>query len=323
MRKVPLFMALGLFFSSAPGLHAAPGWSWSTSLDTIVGLGDTRYLMEEPGLPFGVSSELIFPLNTLLVGITLRGDKTGGRVDGGREWGFEASLAVNLLSPFGKMEDYDWWMYPGVPKVAFSYTESDAKMLWLVFSAEWKIPMISGAWGNLAGALGYRLQYVSQKIYGYNGWHNDDNLDGVADGYYEDFATGLALTYWVWWNVPTAGLRVTLAPSPRVSVALEAGLAAAIVADEDDHVLRYKLSTAHGLGFGGYADLWARYTFGKAEARVRPFLSLTGSVLYMKANTLQTQSYYAGPYAGLTDSGIDHQISTRQFTAALTFGLTF
>jgi len=47
---------------------------------------------------------------------------TGGR----RGWAFEASVAVNLLTPFGKMEDGDWFMFFGTPKVPFSYTESAA-----------------------------------------------------------------------------------------------------------------------------------------------------------------------------------------------------
>ncbi len=316
-----------LLAGGVPGLFAAPGWQWSTSLDTIVGIGDTRYLMELPGTPFGVSSELIFPLNTLLEGVTFQGEKIGGRHEGRRNWSLEASVAVSLLAPFGVMKDSDWWMYPGVPKLLWSYTESDVTMTWLVFSAAWRMPLTSGKWGSLEGVLGYRLHYVDQKANGYNGWHTDTYpYDGVPDGYYPDTYTGLTLTYWVWWNAPTAGLAVTLQPAPGVAVALEAGLAVPYVADQDDHVLRYKLSTAHGLGLGGYADLSARYSWGKAEARVRPYLSLTGSALYMKANTLQTQTWYTGATEvppGTTWTGFDHQLSTRQFTMALSCGVTY
>jgi hypothetical protein len=322
MRKVLLLAGLGLILSSAPGLLAAPGWSWSTSLDTIVALGDTRYLMELPGSP-GLSSELVFPLNTLLVGLTFHGERMAGRRDGGWNWSLEASIAVNLRAPFGKMQDYDWDMYPGYPKTLWSYTESDPTMLWLAASTAWKPALAAGGWGKLEAVLGYRLHYISQREYGINGWQYDTALTLIDD------PGLLALTYWVLWNIPTAGLAVTLNPAPAVTVALEAGLAVPYVSDQDDHVLRYKLSTAHGLGLGGYADLSARYSWGRAEARVRPYLSLTGSVLYMKANTLQTQTWYgddpnfAGDETGMVIPGVDHQISTRQFTAALTFGITY
>ncbi len=332
MRSLLLAAVLGLILAgSAPGLFAEPAWSWSTSLDTIVGTGDTRYLMELPGSPYGGSSELIFPLSTLLEGVTFRGERVGGRHDGRREWSFEASIAVNLLAPFGKMEDYDWWMYTDIPKRLWSYTESDVSMTWLVLSAAWRMPLASGRWGRLDGVLGYRLQYVDQKVNGLNGWHTDEvpPYDDIPDGFFQDTYAKLALTYWVMWNVPTAGLAVTLKPVPGVAVGMEAGLAVPIVADEDDHVLRNKLSTAAGLGFGGYAELAVRYSWGKAESRVRPYLSFIAGMMALKANTLQTQAWYgddpgyAGDETGMVISGIDHQISTKQFTVTLSCGAAY
>ncbi len=343
MRKVLTFLALGLVLAGSPCLFAAPGWSWSTSLDTIVGIGDTRYLMELPGIPYGVSSELIFPLDTLLEGVTFRGEKTGGQRDGGRRWGFEVSLAVSLLAPFGTMKDYDWDMYPGIPKTIWSYTESVPTMRWLAASAAWKPVLATGGWGKLEAVLGYRLQYISQKEYGINGWQYLDLLpdnpppgpspgdgDGQPELYLVDEPRSLlAMTYWVLWNVLSAGLAVTLQPAAGVAVALEAGLAVPYVADQDDHVLRYKLSTAAGLGYGGYADLSARYSWGKAEARVRPYLSLSAGLLALKANTAQTQAWYgndpsfAGDETGMVIPGVDHQISLRQLTVVLAFGVTY
>jgi hypothetical protein len=330
MRRVLLFTVLGLVLAGGSGLFAAPGWSWSTSLDTIVGVGDTRYLMEIPGSP-GISSELVFPLNSLLEGVTFQGVRSGGRHDGGHNWSLEASIAVNLLAPYGTMKDSDWDMYPGYPKIIWSYTESDPTMLWLAASAAWKPVVAAGSWGKLEAVLGYRLHYMSQKEYGINGWQyidDDTDLDTDPDLWVVDDPR-LALTYWVLWNVPTAGLAVTLKPGPRVAVALEAGLAIPYVADQDDHVLRYKLSTAHGLGLGGYADLSARYSWGKAQSRVHPYLSLAAGLLALKANTSQTQRWYGddpsfdGDETGLVIRGVDHQISLRELHAQLAFGITF
>jgi hypothetical protein len=324
MRSLLLAAALGLILAgSAPGLFAEPAWSWSTSLDTIVGTGDTRYLMERTGDVY--SSELIFPLNTLLEGITFRGERTGGP-DGRREWGFEASLAVNLLAPFGKMTDSDWFMDPVYPKAAFSYTESDMTMFWLVAKAAWKPVLSAGGWGQLAAVLGYRLQYVSQEANGYIGWdYEDPDLDGLYELRGISYP-GLALTYWVLWNVATVGMSVTLTPRPSVSLRAEAGLAVAYVADEDDHVRRYLLSTAAGLGFGGFAELSVRYNWGKSESRVRPFLSLALDAMAVKANTLQISAYYSGATEhppGYTYPPSDHQISTRQLAVVVACGVTY
>jgi hypothetical protein len=333
-----LVLAAVLALALAPALPAAPVWKWATSLDTVVGTGDTRYLMEELGSP-GVSSELIFPLNTLVEGVTFRGERAGGR----RDWGFEASVAVNLFAPFGKMKDYDWWMYPGYPKMAFSYTESDANMVWLTASVAWKPMLVTRGWGSLAAVLGYRLQYVHQEALDFKGWVYEDitsppdtdpeppNVpDGVPEPWLLDGSgIGTVLTYWVLWNIPTAGLAVTLRPGAAVTVQAEAGLAVPIVADEDDHVLRYKLSTASGMGFGAYAELAARYSWGKSQSRVRPFLSLSVGGMALKANTQQTQTWYGddpgtlGDDTGFRILGVDHQISTRQFSVVLACGATY
>ncbi len=345
MRRIVLAAALGLILAGpAPLLSAEARKSWSTSLDTIVGIGDTRYLMELPGNP-GISSELIFPLNTLLEGVTFRGERTGGRIDGGRDWNFEVSLAVNLLAPFGLMKDYDWDMYPGYPKTVFSYTESDARLVWFLASAAWKPVLSSGGWGNLKAVLGYRLQYVYQEAMGYVGWQYLDLFpdngppgpdptdgDGQPELYLVSFPNDtVVLTYWVLWNVPTAGFSVTLTPVPGLSVLMEAGLAVPIVADQDDHLLRNKLSTAAGLGIGGYAELAVHYSWGKPEARLQPFLSLAIDLMAQKANTLQTQTWYGDDPAsddyieqpGDYIPGIDHQISTRQLSVVLAFGIKY
>jgi hypothetical protein len=336
MRRIVLAAALGLILAGpAPLVFAGPGRSWSTSLDTIVGIGDTRYLMELPGNP-GISSELIFPLNTLLEGVSFRRERTGGRIEGGRDWNFEASLAVNLLAPFGVMKDYDWDMHPGYPKTIFSYTESDARLVWFLASAAWKPVLSSGGWGNLRAVLGYRLQYVYQEALGYVGWQYQD-LDDPPDGQPDllrlvSFPDDtVVLTYWVLWNVPTAGFSVTLTPAPGLSIVMGVGLAVPIVTDQDDHLLRNKLSTAAGLGIGGYAELAVHYSWGTPGARLQPFLSLAMDLMAQKANTLQTQTWYGDDpvstkyveQPGDYISGIDHQISTRQFSVVLAFGVKY
>jgi hypothetical protein len=324
MRKAVLVVAFAAVL--APGLFAEPAWKWFTSVGTVLTAGDTRYLMEEPGSPYGVSSELIFPLETLLGRVTVRGERTGDSQKRLKDWSFDLSLAVNVLAPFGLMQDFDWLMYLGTPKVPISYTESDAGLTWLELSAAWSPVVASGNWGSLAVAVGLRFHYVNEQAFGYNGWlYEDTDTDGQPE-LFTQTATGLVLTYRVLWSVPTAGLSVALRPAEGVNVKAEAGAAVPYAADEDDHVLRHKLSKASGLGIGGYAELAARYTWGKARSRAHPYLSLTAGLLALKADTKQTQTYYSGATeypAGTTWSGIDHQISTVQFSAALAGGVTY
>lgn len=323
---IPRVLLLSALLAGSVGaLGAAPERNWAVRADALVGAGDTRYLMEEPGSPYGVSSELVFPLSTLRTGATLRGEFPGR----GRGWAFELSAAGNLLPPFGKMEDYDWWMYEGVPKVPFSYTESDARMRWVSVEASWEPVLARGGWGRLSALLGYLFQFMYQEILGYQGWYNDDDLDGVADGYYTQSGTGTALTYWVMYNAPTTGLALTLTPTAGWAVTIEGGLALPFTSDRDDHVLRNKLSEAFGLGIGAFAGLETRIRWGNPQARRHPYLLLSWRWLGMRANTRQTQAWYgddpgtAGDDTGYLISGVDHQISTRQSAVLLAAGVEF
>jgi hypothetical protein len=333
MRLKAVFPVVVLLFTAAGILFAAPGLRWSTSLDTIVSTGDTRYLMEEPA--GGFSSELIFPLNTLMAGVTIRRDLSGARPGSY----LEAQVSTNLLAPFGKMVDYDWWMYPGYPKVPWSYTESDARLFGVSAALYWKPVLANHSWGNFGASFGYRFKYYYQEAIGFNGWqYADVYIDAVndaEDGWYT-MAVGvddprLGITYWVMYNFPTAGLSLTLKPQAGFSLHGEAGLAVAYASDEDDHVLRNKLSTASGLGFGGYLDLSVRFTWGNPNARLHPFIALSANALALKANVLQKQTWYGDdPVStsviekpGDSITGLDHQISTRQFGVALTGGIEF
>ena len=322
MNRTVFFLLAALVVLSAPGLSAAPP-QFTTTLDTIWAMGDTRYLMEMPASPFGVSSELVFPLQTLVEGVRFHYvPASTGRL----RWSLEVSFHTNLINPIGIMQDYDWYMYPGYPKAPFSYTESAAAMRWYLASAEAQFDLGSGAWGRVALAFGYRFQFIKQEIIGYTGWDLSSTW-GVIDSYTpEQNLTDPVLNYQIFYNTLTAGLALTLNPARPVSVTAEAGFALPYVSDRDDHLLRHKLSTASGVGYGGYAGLEARYTWSPASSRLRPFVALSGSGLWLFANILQTQYWYEGATEyppGTWISGVDHRISTRQYQVAFIFGLQF
>ena len=324
MNRPVLLMLAVLDVLSASWLGAAEP-RFTATLDTAWAMGDTRYLMEMPDLisPPGVSSELVFPLQALLEGVRFRYVPAS---PGNLRWSLEVSFYTNLINPIGIMQDYDWYMYPGYPKAPFSYTESEATMRWHLASAEAQFDLRFGAWGRVALAFGYRFQFIKQEITGFTGWQYDDrDLNGQPELYLIS-GSEHALDYQVSYNTITAGLSLTLNPAPPVAVTAEAGFALPYVSDRDDHVLRYKLSTASGFGYGGYAGLEARYTWCPAGSRLRPFLALSGSGLWLVAKTVQTQYWYEGATEeppGTYYFGIDHRISTRQYRVALIIGLQF
>jgi hypothetical protein len=319
-----MLFALAFLVGVSAWRSGADPLRFTVTLDTLWNIGDTRYLMEEPATPpYGGSSELIFPLNTLVEGVRLRYEPASRTR---KHWSLEGSFYTNLINPIGLMKDYDWWMYSGSPKVPFSYTESSAVMRWYLASLETQFELGSGGWGKFLLAFGYRFQFIKQVIVGFKGWTLDDNLDGVLEPYTPVQDSRHGLDYQIIYNIVTAGLAPILTPIPEISVTAEAGLALAYVSDRDDHVLRYKLSTASGLGYGGYAGLEVRYTWDTANPRLRPFIALSGSALGLRVKTSQTQTYYQGATEappGTTMTGIDHRISTRQYRAAFILGLQF
>jgi hypothetical protein len=330
VKRPLLFLLAALAVLSAPRLSAAAP-VFTMTIDTIWVTGDTRYLYEDPsiiptGVPRGGSSELIFPLNTLVEGLRFH------YVPASQErlrWALEVSFHTNLIDTYGLMQDYDWWMYPGIPKVPFNYTESPAAMRWYLAAAEAQFNLSSGEWGKVALAFGYRFQFINQRITSGNGWSLDTNLDGTLEPRTPDQFNVYALDYRIFYNTVTAGMNLILNPASPVSITAEAGFALPYVYDRDNHILRHKLSTASGIGYGGIAGLEARYTWSPASSRLRPFVALSSSGLWLFANTLQTQYWYGDdPFTPWDDtgnwiSGIDHRISTRQYRVAFILGLQF
>jgi len=89
--------------------------------------------------------------------------------------------------------------------------------------------------------------------------------------------------------------------------------------DEDDHVLRYKISKMHSMGFA---------LLGEARADVvladRVRLGLWGEILYYRSWwASQDQRFYAGPDAGLKFSDIDGTIERQTYMLGARFAIEF
>ena len=91
--------------------------------------------------------------------------------------------------------------------------------------------------------------------------------------------------------------------------------------DRDDHVLRNKLSTARGFGFGGEGDVVFSYSWGENES-YRPYVSLTAELKYIWANTDQTQEWYDSE-TERRYTGITHIVESLQGDLSLSAGVWY
>ena len=289
-------------------------------------LGSTEYVLQAPG----VQSRLEFPLNMLVLGLSGEYALPSG---GSEDWRFQLSAGTSLSGPWGVLKDHDWYLVEGVPPIKFSYTESDAEMLFFEAHAGVEKRLFSAREAGLFGSIGYNFQYIYQDALGYNGWQYVQDPNPPEDDDYV-YAIGVmnselhALEYTILYHRIAAG--AVLRWQPYRSFTLELSLLPQLmyVADRDDHVLRNKLSTAAGFGGGVESELSLTYRW-QGTTDYQSYVSLTGGLLYLRAVTEQTQEWYdddpgiSGDQTGLQYTGITHIIQTLQGSLGVSAGVWY
>ncbi len=291
--------------------------------------GHTKYLMDQLAT-FGNSligrakSELVFPLDELLVGVRfgisplVRDPK----------WSLEAAFFTNINNPGKSMTDGDWAAIPGYFNEKFSSTESDVMGNSWHIEAKGYIKMIGDSPLHIDGVLGFSYFHVTQDIVGLRGWQLDSNL---TRQYYPDteyFRTVRGIKYKASYYLPQVGVRTILAATRRLSFELGAAGTVAIARDFDDHLLRYKNAKGSGTGIGLLSSFKSTYRISYGSATY--LFGVSFDFLTVKVNGNQTQSWYGDDPAsvGYDDTGdvlknIHHDMSTTQYRAALTLGVMF
>ena len=293
---------------------------------TEVVLGSTEYTL----LATGVKSRLEFPLNILVLGLSSEYALRSGEIE---EWRFLLSAGTAVSGPWGVLKDHDWYLVEGVPPIKFSYTESEAEMIF--FEAEGGVEkrLFSARDASLFGSLGYAFQYISQNALGYSGWQYVQDPNPSANDDYV-YAIGvmnsdlLALEYTIAYHLVAAG--GVLRWWPYRSFELELSLLPQLmyVSDRDDHVLRNKLSTAAGFGGGLAGGVSLSYRW-QGNPEYQSYVSFTGGLLYLRAVTEQTQEWYgddpgtAGDDTGQKYTGITHIIQTLQGSFGVSAGVWY
>lgn len=302
MRRVTAFwLAVFLCITSVPGISLAQdsGGNLKLTLGLEAGrlTGSTLYHIT---VPFGgdlVESELEWSLDSWLAGVK-------ASLEGEGPWSAEFSIFTNLSDGSGLMEDSDW-INGTLVIFSESQVEADAFTAFRLDAA--------GTYHFLRRPT-LRLGATVGLLYEHFDLTAADLVQFSPVGLTEFDAVvpGPVVAYTVSYTVPYAGATLLLSPSPRLSLALEVLAGYASAADEDDHLLRLKLSEAEADGLALMAKAAGAYS-------VSSRFSLTASleVLSIETSGEQDQVFYGGPTEGTRFTGIADEIDTGQVLVTL------
>jgi outer membrane protease len=279
--------------------------------------GNTTYHISVYSGAEGVESELEFPLRAVMAGVELsyKPHNTEGLRLTGR-------YLTNMTDGSGKMKDSDWLTnYYDILKVGSPhpgldiYSESDIDLQAYMLDLKAAIDLHEENKFTFGVLGGLRLQRFQFEAF---------NTNQMGFGPYAPVFTGFIpgktidyrVMYVILYGGVTAGLRIHDALRADASLAFSP---LTFAKDQDDHVLRDKLSKAETYGYAALAEFGLTWTI---ESTVE--MRASGEYIAIRTKGDQTQTWYGpadGVPVGTTYTGIDDKITSDQFTALLT--LTF
>jgi len=254
-------------------------------------------------------SELEFPLNNLMAGVSLviasRHEKNPNQTKG---W-FSLTWLGVVNEPAGTMKDSDWvendaaYPYREPPHAgADIYTESDAQLKGAIIDMNYTYHFrVNSSW-SLGPMIGVRYEELEYDIYGYRGYRYNRAIS----------STDKALEYEITYEIPYIGLGSDLLFGKDSQFQLNLTIAysdRAKAEDRDDHILRYLLLEGDCEGEAYLIKLNLDWKFYPNW-----LLGLGAEYVDIDTNGGQHQSFYAGPYVGLTGDVNDKITSTYQST---------
>jgi len=314
----PLTAKEGINFSVAPKFELGFGHTTYT-MDNIYGTDSTGAIVGE------LKSELKFPLDATYAGfeVEIYREKADSKL-----WFVDVAYSKNINNPRGVMTDGDWLTPTGGFDFLWSYTESDVEYKYDMFSAHAGYRIYKWTKSNTFVVVGYKYQRVVQDVINIRGWQYDFDQDPLVKVNID--TTIHALYYKVVYHQPSIGLLYDLHFTPRQQLQLSVGYMHVFASDNDDHILRNKLSEASGTGPGFYSSLELNYHFQPPHHAMRPFIGFDADFSYLKVSTGQTQTWYGDdPITdGEDDTGhiernIPHRFTSLQFFIGLRAGVAF
>jgi outer membrane protease len=301
--RLPVCALVAALVAAPPALAQAPGqgpgWTVEVSPQVAYFRGHTTYRISDSDAFSSVSSELEFPIETGGLGLRARFARDRPRGRGGPA--FEIGGFLSVQARTGTMKDSDWIAGQaeidevGAPhdgKDIYSESKADLSARMLDVRAAWEVDALAPG-VVLAPMFGIFYQRFEFQVHdgtqwGYGSWNTPTYTGSIV---------GAALEYKVRSIVPYVGGRASLARGPFRASAELWGSPLADVADEDDHLLRQKLSKTDASGTAWSAAVAAGFTVGPRDT-----LRAEASIVRLRAEGTQIQSFYGGPYAGMSGS---------------------
>lgn len=244
-------------------------------------------------------------------------------------WYLAASVHTNISSPSEKMLDSDWYgKQPYIPYTKFSYTESDVENRIINTDVHIARHIAQLNKTNIFLVLGFKYNYFKQNVSGYNGWQKV--LDTVTNEYSDPITVGgnaPAIDYTLKIKQPYIGFNA-LFNIGKIENNMMAAFAPVFYSNEDDHLLRYKLSTSDGDGEGYLFNYSFKFDINP-ERNV--YLKINTEYNYYQATGKQEQIWYDDEISGsevivpsgTKISGIPHQIEGSSFSIGAYLGMSF
>jgi hypothetical protein len=300
-------------------------FSGERSLELAVGpmvtreLGYTDYRLEAtvedqmyPGVIGDIRSELEFPLDVTLAGVSLRLDF---HTASGKTWGIGVGFITNVDYPSSPLIDQDWMAFPGGFDGQFAYFESDVDLHMYLLTSEGYFRVIGANWVSVSLLGHFTYQEIGQTAMGYDGWTT--NL--VTMGRLQVRGSERAIDYEVTYLSPQLGGKIVVDFGHGVELDMKASAGFVFCSDEDDHLLRGKLSTADAIGFGCSAET-TLFLLPWFAPRRDFAIGIVGSFRYYQAEGNQTQRWYRDEgeiTAGTEIENIPHEFESYQYSVGL------
>ena len=259
------------------------------------------------GTAYDPLSELKWPINVAMAAV-------GGNFGYKDCFDVDISLAANINDPSDKMEDSDW-LDDFDSSLKTVYSESDEELKAYRGDVDLKVWMFrvgpkEKATFMLGPVGGFLFQHFDWTAKNLDQWYPQNPEIP------HDRVAGDVITYKVDAKAPYVGLATKVLMG-RLVFDADVALAYYWVSDEDDHLLRYKISKSDCDDWGWKADAQVRFYFVKnfyAQALV--------NAMGYEVTGVQKQSFYAGEYMPVRYE-IDNKIKTTQITGLLALGCEF
>ncbi len=244
-------------------------------------------------------SELTFPINNMRLDglLSLHVDSIQ----------FSLSGWTTLDRDAGTMTDNDW-----AGNVRDIWSRSDAELN--AFGGEGSVTFwaLKCSTLSLGPSLGFRVSYFDYTLYDVKQWGQQAVVDGKV------------LTYERYEAALYPGLAAQWRPMPSLQIGVDCLVTPfTYLWDEDDHVLRNKLSNAEALAWMFAVGLDVKYILWNSPAALIQ-LGVNGNYSYLTSwYGTQDQEYYAGANDGVSYHGLTYSATAEEFLVGVELSVGF